>query len=123
MSYNDERKYYRQKWCFLRRTSAGCKSGPGQAEDVAERTPHKGTPTRHSWRRKTRPPRFRSSSLPPGTPLGTAWSPVSPGPAATSPASASWQLVALAARHTVPPRYSLCEGVAGGARADWHLSG
>ena len=35
MSYNDERKYYRQKWCFLRRTSAGSKSEPGQAEDVA----------------------------------------------------------------------------------------
>jgi ABC-type uncharacterized transport system substrate-binding protein len=26
MSYNDERKYYRQKWCFLRRTSAGYKA-------------------------------------------------------------------------------------------------
>src|ERR1700730_6781531 len=114
MSYNDERKYYRQKWCFLRRTSAGCKSEPGQAEDVAERTPHKGTPTRHSWRRKTRPRRFRSSSLPAATRLRTACCPVLPRPAATSPASASWQLVALAARHTVPAIYAWREFVAAG---------
>jgi putative ABC transport system substrate-binding protein len=46
--------------------------------------------------------------------LRTAWSPVSPGPAATSPASASWQLVALAARHTVPAIYAWREFVAAG---------
>ena len=40
------------------------------------------------WRRKTRPRRSRSSSSPAATRSRTAWSPVSPGRAATSRASA-----------------------------------